>query len=493
MNIKHINLKELEERIRHIMERCLNYTGLYEEQKDYLLAFLFFKYLGDSHGLDLGKLKITEDAFYRLDSGIFKTESLYSGEILDNTLDKLAMEEYDVLVDVFKKLAYDAQKVFGGVEQGKKTFRMLIEKFQDIKLDPQHISSITSGSIYRSLIENFPVLNNKNEHFAPTPEGLSSLIAKLIEPSDGDKIHDPTAGSGSLLIRVGEEVKSDQFTLYAQEKNRNMCTLCKMNILINGMYPNMRSIECGDTLTNPLLVKNNKLMKFNVVIAHPPFFIKNWKEELDDEKIYDRFDKNLSPPASKADYAFISHIISVMDDTDGRAAVIVPNGVLYREATEGKIRKSLIEKNVVDAVILLPSNLMYGTTIPVTLLILKKDREEGNEQAGKEEVLFIDASESFVNSRTRNELSEEHISTIVNTYKDYSSVDKFAYVANREEIRNNDYNLNISLYVDTFEGENIDVDEITFRREVLEKEILENQSALDRCLSELKDLIRIKF
>ncbi|MBZ6485061.1 N-6 DNA methylase [Priestia aryabhattai] len=486
MDINHINsneLNQIEGKIRHIFERCLNYTGAHAEQKDYLLTFVFFKFLGDSHGFDLSELNITEDEFYKLDSGPFKGDSLDFGGVLDKTLDSIAKGKYDVFIDVFKRLAYAAKKVFGDIEQGSKTFRMLIENFKHIKLDPQHISSILLGRIYRRLIEDFPVLNNKSEHFAPTPEGLSSLIAKLIEPKNGDKIHDPTSGSGSLLVRVGEEVKSGNFTLYAQEKNGYMCTLCKMNILINGMHNNMRNIECGDTLTNPLLVKNNKLMKFNVVIAHPPFFVKNWNEELDYKKNYGRFGNNFIPPASKADYAFISHIVSVMDDTDGRAAVIVPNGVLYRGGVEKDIRESLIKNNVIDAVIGLPANLIYGTTIPVTLLIFNKGRGK------KENVLFIDARESFVNSRTKNELGEEHISIIVATYRDNCNVDKFAYVADKEEICNNDYNLYIPRYVDKFEEESIDIDQITFKREALEKEILENQLALDKCLLELKDLI----
>ncbi|MDD9791743.1 N-6 DNA methylase [Priestia megaterium] len=373
----------------------------------------------------------------------------------------------------------------GTIDQRNNTLRMLIEGFKYINLDNNHIDTASLGSIFRRLIEDFPSFNRrKNDYLVPTPEDISYLIAKLVEPKEEDTIYDPTVGSGSLLIKVAEEIESKKFYLYAQEKNRNMYDLCKMNIIINGMFNNINALEWKDTFANPLIKKeNNELMKFKVIVSHIPFFEKNWWKSETDPMLdtCNRFHKEVSK-LNKGDYAFISHIVSTMDEQDGRAAVIVPHGVLFRIGIEADIRKDLIEEDLIEAVIGLPSNLLYSTSIPVSIIIFNKKRK-------RKGILFIDASKDFINNRAKNKLSEDNIRKIVTTYKECKTEIRYSSLISKEEIRKNDYNLNITRYIDTFistsKKENVNTDDINKEIASLEKEISETQEKLEGYLSEL--------
>ncbi|MDE8676559.1 N-6 DNA methylase [Priestia aryabhattai] len=474
-------INEIEKKIKFIFGKHLGYNSAFIENKDYLLTFLFFKYISDLNEYDSHKIKIPKEASYQFIYEKRDNENL--GELLNTALKIIDKDAYpNELRGLFKGIDYTSERVFGHVEQQNKILKSLINEFKHIKLDPKHIDTRSMGRIYRRLIENFHIFNVKKAEFAPTPESISSLVAQLVQPESGDKIHDPTAGSGSLLIRVAEEVKGEDFSLYAQEKNRNLYVLLKMNAIINGMDKNLEDVECGDILTNPLILNNNQLMKFNVVVAHPPFSMKVDEYELYNKDFYKRFERGI-PPASKADYAFISHLVSVMDDKNGRAAIILPHGVLFRGGNEEIIRKALIEEDLIDAVIGLPSKLIYGTGIPITIIILKKNRNKGN-------ILFIDASNYFTNKNTTvNELSEEHIHEIVSVYNNYKGKKNYASVADKESIRQNGYNLNISRYVDTFEKEsNVDEDKILEKIDILENKIHKTQSELRKYLLEIKDL-----
>lgn len=230
-----------------------------------------------------------------------------------------------------------------------------------------------------------------------------------------------------------------------------------MNMFLHG--EDNHKIEWGDTIRNPkLLDKNGDLMLFDIVTANPPFSLDKWGHADAETDKFNRFKRGI-PPKTKGDYAFISHMIETLKPATGRMGVVVPHGVLFRGSSEGKIRQQLIEENLLDAVIGLPEKLFYGTGIPAAILIFKKDKIDNN-------VLFIDASREYKSGKNQNELSPENIAKIIATYREGGSVDKYAYIASLKEIQENDYNLNIPRYVDTFEEEE-EIDLVAVREERL--------------------------
>jgi len=221
-----------------------------------------------------------------------------------------------------------------------------------------------------------------------------------------------------------------------------------MNVFLHGK--DSARLEWGDTLNNPLLVENDKLMKFDIVIANPPFSLKKWGAENAETDKFSRFHRGV-PPKDKGDFAFISHMVEVAKPKSGRVAVIVPHGVLFRGGAEGKIRQAMLEENIIDAVIGLPAGLFQTTGIPVAILIIDKSREKGGANEKKKDILFIEASKEFVSGKAQNTLSEENIEKIYNIYDKRKEIDKFSRIVDFKEIKENDFNLNITRYVDTFE------------------------------------------
>ena len=325
------------------------------------------------------------------------------------------------------------------------------------------------GDAYEYLIGKFASDAGKKAGEFYTPSEVSTLLAKLVEPKDGERICDPTCGSGSLLLKAAKEVGSKNVSLYGQEVNGSTWALARMNMFLHEM-DNAR-IEWGDTINNPQLREQDNLMKFDVVVANPPFSLDKWGAEEATADRYNRFHRGV-PPKSKGDYAFITHMIETLNE-HGRAGVVLPHGVLFRGSSEGKIRKQLIEENLLKAVIGLPSNLFFGTGIPATILIFDKNKSTY-------EVLFIDASNEYESGKNQNKLSEENIAKIFDTFLSWETKDKYSYIAKKEEIIENDYNLNIPRYVDTFEEEE-PVDIAATQKEIaeLKKELVmvENQMA----------------
>jgi len=253
-------------------------------------------------------------------------------------------------------------------------------------------------------------------------------------------VYDPTCGSGSLLLRVAKETEVDSF--YGQESNPTTFNLARMNMLLHAVRYEKFDIQQGDTLENPLHFD----MRFDAVVANPPFSAQ-WSA-ADRFKSDDRYSKlGVLAPKGKADYAFIQHMIHQLSDA-GTMACVAPHGILFRGAAEGKIRQHLIEsKNFLDAVIGLPANIFYGTSIPTCILVFKKCREN------PDDIFFIDASNSFEKVKTQNVLRDTDVDSIIATYAARQNVDKYAYKATLDEVKSNDYNLNIPRYVDTFEEE----------------------------------------
>jgi type I restriction enzyme M protein len=227
-------------------------------------------------------------------------------------------------------------------------------------------------------------------------------------------------------------------------------------------------------------------MKFNCVVANPPFSLDKWGAENAESDKYNRFWRGV-PPKSKGDWAFITHMIETALEKEGRVSVVVPHGVLFRGAAEGRIRQKLIEENLLDAVIGLPGNLFPTTNIPVAILVFDKSRERGGKNDSRKTVLFIDASRDFIQGKNQNTLSEEHLEKIVRTYKNREIIQKYSHLAQFEEIKENDFNLNIPRYVDTFEEEEeIDIDSVQIEIDRLEKELVEVRAKMAEKLKEIE-------
>ncbi len=256
-----------------------------------------------------------------------------------------------------------------------------------------------------------------------------------------------------------------------------------MNMFLHGK--DAARIEWGDTLNSPALVEADRLMRFNVVVANPPFSLDKWGGNEIEADRYNRFWRGL-PPKSKGDYAFITHMIETALPQEGRVAVVVPHGVLFRGGAEGRIRRALIEENLLDAVIGLPGNLFPTTSIPVAILVFDRAREKGGAREDCQDVLFIDASRDYQSGKNQNTLLDAHMAKVLATFRARQPVDKYAHVASLQEIADNDFNLNIPRYVDTFEEEEeIDVAAVEQEIERLEGELAEVRLRMKQYLKEL--------
>ncbi|NLN57477.1 MAG: type I restriction-modification system subunit M, partial [Gammaproteobacteria bacterium] len=425
-----------------------------------------------------------ESNFYTLHERRFEPGN---GERIDMALH--ALEEAngtklkDVGKSVFQDISFNTDKL--GEEKQKNTIlKDLLEVFAVPALDlkPSRVGSLdVIGNGYEFLIKNFAASGGQKAGEFYTPPEVSDLIAELLDPQKGDSICDPACGSGSLLMKCGRKVVSNhnskEYALYGQEAIGSTWSLAKMNMFLHG--EDNHKIEWGDTIRNPkLLDKNGDLMLFDIVTANPPFSLDKWGYEQAENDNFDRFRRGL-PPKTKGDYAFISHMIETLKPVTGRMGVVVPHGVLFRGSSEGKIREKLINENLLDAVIGLPEKLFYGTGIPAAILIFKKQKSDDS-------VLFIDASREFKSGKNQNNLTEDNIAKIIATYRARESVDKYAYLATLQEVKDNDYNLNIPRYVDTFEEEaEIDLVAVRAEREQLKTQLAELEVQMVKYLEEL--------
>jgi len=436
--------------------------------KDYVLTMLFFKYLSDLSKKQYQKYKerfgddekrIKEkmklDRFYLPSKSSF--DYIYSiqeqdniGEEMNKVLHRIEEANRTKLEGVFS-VDFNAEAILGKIDQRNKMIRYLLNDFHTIDLT--EIDEDVIGNSYMYMIEKFGADAGKKAGEFFTMKSVASLLARLAEPKDGDRICDPACGSGGLLLLAGEEVEkqgSKNYSLYGQESTGSTYQLARMNMFLHGR--DGARLEWGDTLNNPQLTENDKLMKFDVIVSNPPFSLKKWGAENAEGDKYNRFFRGI-PPKDKGDYAFVSHMVETVKPKTGHIAVIVPHGVLFRGGAEGRIRKALLEENIVDAVIGLPSGLFQTTSIPVAILIIDRSREVGGINEKKKDILFIEASKEFTSAKARNLLEEKHADKIVDTYTDRKEIEKFSRLVQPDEIIENDYNLNITRYVDTFEEE----------------------------------------
>lgn len=476
--------------------------------KDYVLVMLFLKYVSDIYKENKEELmkkydndaemverqmryeRFVLDEISTFDYIYDKRNQPEIGEIINKALAHVEEENKTKLRGVFKNIDFNSEAVLGNTKERNAMLKHLLEDFKNLDLRPSRlIGEDVIGNAYEYMIANFASDAGKKGGEFFTPAEVSELLARLVKPQENDRIYDPTCGSGSLLIKAFNKVPNGKAQIYGQERNGQTHSLCRMNMFLHNIDD--AKIAWGDTLSNPLHLENDKLMKFQVVVANPPFSLDKWAMgfagEGNDKEFkmeeghdpYKRFGWGV-PPASKGDYAFVLHMLHSLAE-GGRMGVVLPHGVLFRGASEGKIRKQIIEMNLLDAVIGLPSNLFFGTGIPACILVFKQNRV-------REDVLFIDASgdDYYEKGKNQNKLREEDIQRIVDAYENYQTIDKFAYVATRDEIRENDYNLNIPRYVDTFEEEEmVDMEAVAENISRIKAELAEVEAEMERYLKEL--------
>lgn len=502
---------------RVLWKACDSFRGKIDSSryKDYILSMLFVKYLsdvakerraqymeqynGDERRVEraMSRERFTLDPESTFDYLYEHRNDNAIGQKINVALAKIESQNSSKLQHVFRAIDFNSNVDFGvDVKAKNATLRNLLEDFNDLDLRSCMLGSADIiGDAYEYMIANFASDAGKKGGEFFTPSQVSELVATLVAPQENDRIYDPTCGSGGLLLKAYKKVPSGKVAVYGQELNAQTWALCTMNMFLHGVDD--ARIWQGDTLSNPQNIEDDNLMQFQVVVANPPFSLDKWDSgflanaELDakgrkQEKMtaaldkYNRFDWGV-PPSSKGDYAFVLHMLHSLDARNGRMAVVLPHGVLFRGASEGKIRKQLVEMNLLDAVIGLPANLFYGTGIPACILVFKKNRT-------RRDVLFIDASGdgNFEKGKNQNILRDQDIARIVQTYTDRAVIDKYSYLATLDEIRDNDFNLNIPRYVDTFEEEEmVDIEQVQRNIASIEEELAQVQAQMAKYMEEL--------
>ncbi len=493
-----------------VWKACDTFRGLIDpsQYKDYILTMLFIKYVSDVHKEKkneyLKKYKGDEERTERamkMERFIMPETSTFDylyehrneanvGELIDIALTDLEEANREKLSSedgsgIFRNISFNTSNR-GDTKDKNTRLKTLLIDFSGMDLTPSHLeSNDIIGDAYEFLIANFASEAGKRAGEFFTPSEVSTLLAMLTKSKPGARISDPTCGSGSLLIKAGKQVGSDNFSLYGQEANGSTWALAVMNMFLHG-YDNA-IIRWGDTIRNPKLKEGDALMKFDTVVANPPFSLDKWGADEAASDKHNRFWRG-TPPKSKGDWAFISHMIETTYEGKGKVGVVVPHGVLFRGSSEGKIRQKTVEENILEAVIGLPANLFFGTGIPAAILIFNKGK--GNNK----NVLFVDASQRFDAGKNQNKLRPKDIEDIVNTYRKFNKSElqpglveeKYSYVATPEEIAENDFNLNIPRYVDTFvEEDEVDIEKVQGEIDELEKELANVQAEIKNHLKQL--------
>lgn len=490
-----------------------------DDYRDYILGFIFYKYLSEKQLLYANRLlegetetdytKVTEaetlDAikeesieqlgYFLKPEELFsviaakgnadtETESNYILEDLQEVLNHIEQstmgeeseEDFNAL---FEDLDLNSTKIGRSVGARNEVIVKILTKLDAIDFKLDEIDSDVLGDAYEFMIGEFAAGAGKKAGEFYTPQQVSKILAKIVTTGKTKikSVYDPTCGSGSLLLRVDKEAQISEF--YGQELNRTTYNLARMNMILHDKHYRQFNIMQEDTLENPQHLE----LRFEAIVANPPFSA-HWKGDANPlNSTDDRFSEyGRLAPKTKADYAFLLHMLYHLGD-NGIMASVFPHGVLFRGAAEGIIREYIIkEMNALDAVIGLPANIFYGTSIPTCILVLKKCRE------ANEDVVFIDASGdgNFVKEGNQNVLRQEDIDRIVDTYRNRKTVDKYSYVAKLAEIAENDYNLNIPRYVDTFEEEEaIDLQEITTKLKALDEDLQTTNATIAQFCEEL--------
>lgn len=483
------------------------------EFKNYILGFIFYRYLSEKLQIHLdNELKEDNKTFqeayeeedyrqplreesleelgYFLEPKFLFQTIVEKAKVDDFILDDLqkalneitnsviGFESQDDFINLFEDVDLTSSKLGKRSEDKNKLISQILLNLSEIDFQLDNDESDILGDAYEYLIAQFASSAGKKAGEFYTPQEVAKILAKIVTHGKTrlKNVYDPTCGSGSLLLRVARE--TEVYDFYGQELNQTTYNLARMNMLLHGVKYGDFDIKQGDSLENPQHIDK----KFEAIVANPPFSAK-WSSDkrfLDDER-FSAYGK--LAPKSKADYAFVQHMIYHLDE-NGTMGIVLPHGVLFRGQAEEKIRKYLVEeKNYLDGVIGLPANIFYGTSIPTCILIFKKCRPDD------EGIIFIDASNNFEKIKDQNKLRQQDIDKIVDTYINRKEIEQYSHIATKEELIDNDYNLNIPRYVDTFEKEEpINLDDILKECDKINKEM----NKVDEDIKQYCDELNIK-
>lgn len=405
------------------------------------------------------------------------------GEALNKACSELERENSS-LEGVLAGIDFNDERKLGDARNRDMVLGRLVQHFSKVDLRNARLSEPDMlGRAYEYLIEKFADDAGKKGGEFYTPKKVVELIVELLAPTEKMRICDPTCGSGGMLIecahylhRHGKNARN--LSLFGQEKNLGTWAICKMNMLLHGL-PDAK-IEKGDTIRDPKLRDSDGLSLFSRVIANPPFSLDEWGREVAESDPYGRFRYGV-PPKTKGDLAFVQHMIATTDRT-GMVGVVMPHGILFRGSAEGEIRKGILQEDLIEAVVGLPPNLFYGTGIPAAILVLNKDKHPER----KHRVLFIEASREFGTKTTQNVLRDHDVKKIAATFHAFKDVEKYARVVGRDEIEKNDFNLNISRYVETSDAtQAVDLSSAIAQLRALELKRADAEAKMNSYLKEL--------
>jgi len=483
------------------------------EFKDYILGLIFYRYLSEKvehraeklleednitfaeawgneeYKEDLADYLVTELGYVIEPKYLFSTfvteiakgaKGNFDIELLQNGVkaieaSTLGTDSQDDFQNLFDDMDLTSSKLGRTVESRSKLIAKVIISISEIPFLQDDVEIDVLGDAYEYMISQFAANAGKKAGEFYTPQQVSKILAKIVTANKSEirSVYDGTCGSGSLLLRVGKEAKVYKY--YGQEKVSTTYNLARMNMLLHDISYQRFDVRNADTLEEPLHLDE----RFEAIVANPPYSAK-WSadDKFKDDERFSAYSK--LAPKSKADFAFVQHFIHQLDD-NGTFAVVLPHGVLFRGAAEGAIRKYIIEeKNYLDGVIGLPANIFYGTSIPTSILVFKKCRKNA------ENVVFIDASNEFEKGKNQNHLTDENVEKIVSTYLNRETVNKYSYAATLEEIKENEYNLNIPRYVDTFEEEEpVNLGAVAKRLQEIDEEIATVDQELEQYFKEL--------
>ncbi len=473
------------------------------EYKDYIFGLLFLKRMNDQFQLERDRL-IEEYKNEDMDDDTI--ELLIEDASLYETFFVPEQARWSKLKDLNLNIGPQLDKAFKSIEDEPKNSELVgvlttanyndKERVPDSKLNQmlQIFDAINLsneglvkpdilGDAYMYLIKMFADDGGKKGGEFYTPEDIKEVMVKILKPQDTDSIYDPTVGSGGFLINSINYIKERggnyrNLQLYGQEINLSTWAIAKLNMLLHDAKG--ATIWKGDTIRDPKNRENATLMTFDKVIANPPFSLKNWGRDVAENNDYNRFNYGV-PPASYGDLAFVEHMLASVN-SKGKLTTVIPHGVLFRGGAEGKIRKGMLEDDLFEAIIGLPANLFYGTSIPAAIIVMNKNKSEEK----KNKVLFIDASNGFEKDGNQNKLTADNIEKIVTVYNNYEDEDKYSNIIELDEIKDNDYNLNISRYVDTTEvEEEVNIDDVVSRIAEREEKLVKSKEQINEFLKEI--------
>ncbi|WP_313232131.1 type I restriction-modification system subunit M [Tissierella praeacuta] len=470
---------------------------------DYIFGMLFLKRMNDQF---FAEREIREKEFKEQHMIEEEIEELLNDSSIYETFFIPKQARWDKLKNLNLNIGPELDKAFKAIEDEPKNSELigvlttvnyndkervpdkklsqLLLIFDSMNLSNEYLESEDIlGDAYQYLIKQFADEGGKKGGEFYTPTEVVKIMVNLLKPQEGERIYDPTVGSGGMLIQSIDYIKNHggnhkNISLFGQEINLSTWAICKMNMLLHGTKG--ADIQKGDTIREPKHTEGGVIKTFDKVLANPPFSLKNWGMEEAEADQYHRFPYGV-PPKSYGDLAFVSHMVASLN-AKGKMASVVPHGVLFRGGAEGKIREGFLKDDLIEAVIGLPQNIFYGTGIPAAILVINKNKEEEK----RNKVLFIDGSNYFIKDGNKNKLRDEDIEKVVKIFDEYKDVEKYASVVDLDTIKENDYNLNISRYVDTTEEEEeIDIDLVLQDIRKLKMKMVDSEEELNGYLEEL--------